>query len=222
VYKCNYCQKEFKKETTLNSHHCLQKERFEKKDLEVSKIAFDFWSIWMKKNQNLKNPLFETFINNRFYNVFYEFSDFVLKNYSHSYREFFDYIIEKNIPTTKWKRPETWNSFIKHFVRNENYLDAAKRSIEFILNWCYTNQVELKDFFNKIGDSYLALLLNQGMISPWVVYGSENGLQKIANMAEEQKAYIKNTMDSEYWFQMFNLKKAEFDLIHNLLLEEGL
>lgn len=222
MFECEYCFKSFKKENTLQKHTCEKKKRFENQNSNETLLAFNLWKIWMKKVQKSNKENISEFLHSRFFKTFYDLADFLIKNYSHSYEEYFDYLIEKNIPTHKWKYPENWNNFIKNLTRNENHFDATSRTIKFIWNWSYQNNINPKEFFYKIGDNHLALLLNQGIISPWVVYCCESGLSKISNMGIEQKSYIVNTMDSDYWFRRFKLRNQEFNTIKDLLAEEGL
>ena len=76
-YGCDFCKREFLRESTTLSHVCEQKRRWLDKDNHGNRIGFQCWLEFYKKNTSKrKNLKQEDFIKNPYYIAFVKFGNY--------------------------------------------------------------------------------------------------------------------------------------------------
>ena len=77
-HRCEFCNGEFVRESTLMTHMCESKRRWMNKDLQGNRIAFQAWNEFYKKNTtNKKKKTYEDFIKSAYYTAFVKFGNYL-------------------------------------------------------------------------------------------------------------------------------------------------
>jgi len=73
-YGCDFCNREFLRESTMSKHLCENKQRWMNKDMQGNRIGFQSWLQFYKKNTSTKkNKTYEDFIRSAYYTEFVKF-----------------------------------------------------------------------------------------------------------------------------------------------------
>ena len=77
TFKCKYCEREFRRETTLEVHVCEQKRRYQTKDDPATRIAFqNFLAFYETTQGSAKHKTFDDFAKSAYYRAFIKFGNY--------------------------------------------------------------------------------------------------------------------------------------------------
>lgn len=157
MYKCLFCNKEFKTENGFNKHNCEKKKRYDNlHPLGYSSflLYYNFSKIPLPKNDNDKKM---KFINSKLYKQFVSFGDWLNENFILDYVEYIKYLCYNMININEWKTEKCYRSFLYQYLKKEPEGNALYRSEQYLKN----NNIEL----NTISQGRLQLALWTGQIS---------------------------------------------------------
>ena len=100
-HRCEFCNAEFVRESTLMTHMCESKRRWLNKDLQGNRIAFQAWLDFYKKNSaNKKKKTYEEFIKSAYYTAFVKFGNYCVDAHVLNVSKYANYLIKNQISVT--------------------------------------------------------------------------------------------------------------------------
>jgi len=222
-YACKFCGAKFHRETTLNTHMCVKKRRHMDVNSSASRFglrAFQrFYSLTMN-SKKLKTV--EEFINSPYYIDFAKFGSH-LDNLRPIYIEkYIDYVILNGVKLKDWTKDFVYDVYVEDLVKKEPADSAVERTIEEILKWCTENNVQFKDFFNKISPNEAAYLIRTGRVSPWVLYLASTGDNLMSQFNEDHAKMIGGVIEPGFWMKKFKKSEDDVEYIRTVLEQAGL
>ncbi len=223
-YKCEFCDKTFVREGSLIAHSCVKKMRWIDRNTKNSVIAFVAYKRFyeLTNAKKAKNITQMDFINSKFYSDFAKFGKWVNDNLVVSPNQYIDYVIKNSIKLKDWGTSPVYKEFLKLHLLKEEPEEALERSIAWIETWCSTNDIEIKDFFNKISSVKFVDCLLKGFISPWIIFTSRRGEQFLSNLDAQQYNLIQHLLELKVWHIKLKKYQKEVNEYSNILNEAGL
>lgn len=221
-YSCKFCGNSFMKESTLAAHLCENKRRFQQKDELGVRFGFQAWLRFYELTQgSAKHKTYENFAESSFYNAFVKFG-----RYIHSIRAidpsaFIDWVIKKNKKLDSWCSDSLYQEYLKEFIRKENPQMALERGIVEMQYWANEHDSSVVDFFRKASANKIVSMINDGRISPWLIYCCESGTDSISRLNEEQIALVYSWIDPDFWQQRLTTYAADAEWCRYILTEAG-
>ena len=78
-HKCNYCNKEFKKESTLAVHMCEPKRRYMQRDDKDVQLGFRAYQLFYRIGTNSKkDKSYDDFAGSTYYSAFVKFGQYCI------------------------------------------------------------------------------------------------------------------------------------------------
>lgn len=216
-YKCQYCNKEFIRETSFLNHKCEKMKRYEVRNENYSKIAQEAYIAMFPNNSQYKKcRTFEHFISSHFYKSLIEFGKFVVNSEIISPKKYMKFLNEHNVNVKNWTDYRIYSQFLKHMFSTETPEDALIRSLEFIEKWSSDNNCEFYEFFSKIHPVEAVVHIKSGRLSPWLILPDGIGDKLFDRMLDEQLIEISDIIDPVYWNIKFkrHLYKIQATLSH--------
>ena len=65
-------------------------------------------------------------------------------------------------------------------------------------------------------------MINQGKISPWVLYNCKSGQKLLSDMSDEQIELIMLVINPEWWKKLFRTKTNDVDFAKEVLHKAGI
>lgn len=222
-YKCEFCNKEFIRENSLLNHTCIIKMRWLEKDNRNVVIGFmSYKRFYQLTNTHKKSINYKDFIKSKFYNDFIKFGLWLNDSFIINPQQYIDYVIKNNVKLKDWTKESIYNDYIKELLFKEKPLDAITRSIEWIQKWSSENNIEIKDFFNKLGNNRLVDSIRNGRLSPWIIFISKNSNDLLTNLDQSQYKLLGNLLDKNLWQLKIHKYQKEFEeckeIVRNLEL----
>ena len=218
---CPYCNKSFKRESTITRHMCEQKRRhLAMKDRHVV-IAFTAFNKFFMMSQK-KQYSYDEFCKSPYYTAFVKFGSFV-SNVNPLYPDnFIHYVITSGEKLDKWCNDALYDQYVIKLVKTESIETALERSITHFMKWGIDHKQEWNDYFRNVSLNRGTYDIKDGKVSPWLVLNSSNGKELLNKLDDEQLKTINSIMDIPYWLNQFRIKKSDLALVKSVIKESNL
>lgn len=218
---CPYCNKSFKRESTILTHVCEQKRRHLAKSDKHVLIALEAFNRFFYITQR-KTYSYEEFAKSPYYTAFVKFGSFV-SNVNPLYPDrFIDYVVTSGEKLDKWCNDALYDQYVIKLIKSEAVETALERSITHIINWGIEFKIEWNDYFNQVSLNRGAYDIKDGKVSPWLVLNCNNGKEMLNRFDDTQLKMIGTIMDIPYWINQFRTRKNDLALVKSILKESKL
>lgn len=217
---CSYCKKSFKSERTLIAHICRLKSRDRTRNDVDSQLAFYAYGRFYMLSQGNVIKTWDQFIDSSYYAGFIRFA-----NYVKSYRVvnphmFIDWIIKNGCKLDDWAKDSTYVRYLLQLLVNETATSAVERSLLAMQTWADENNVTLGQYFYHASANRMVKDITAGVVSPWILYGTESGREALAQLNEEQLNYVMKYIDPSIWQEKI-ANSEELSLVKFVAQEAG-
>ena len=223
TFKCEYCKKVFKKESTIAVHMCEQKRRYMNKDDKDVRIALSIYQLFYRVGTNSKKEkTFDDFASSQYYNAFVKFAGYCIDLKIDDIKDFATYLIRNQIKIDRWASDTTLTKYIKQRLKEETVDRAVERTIMFMEQWATENNTSYNNYFTEVNPNLAVFHVCSGKVSPWVIYGTRKSEHLLNKMNNEQLDMISDFIDPEYWNIRTKRKVQDFTWVQDILSEAEL
>ena len=225
-YKCKYCSKEFRRESTLAAHLCEQKRRWQQeKEVGVQFGLQAYLRFYEMTQGSAKMKSYEDFVTSPYYSAFVKFGRHIVSIRAVNPRAFIDWVIKENKKLDHWGYDAVYLEYLMQYMRREAVQDALERALTEMQNYA-DEHPELKggfsDYFRYGNSNRICYHITNGRISPWIVFNSESGVEFLEGLTDEQIAIILPWIDPEYWQRKFADYLADTEWLKMILKDAKL
>ncbi len=221
-YGCEFCKREFLKESTTLRHVCETKRRWLDKDNHGNRIAFQCWLDFYKKNTSKrKNLAHEDFIKNPYYIAFVKFGNYCVSINAINIPRFIDWLLKNQTKIDNWCSDSTYTKYLVEYLRYEDAFDAIHRSVGNCINLAEDAGIQPQDILRYGNVNKICYAITAGKISPWLLYQSNSGTHFLDTLNEGHVKLIIDYINPEQWAIKF---KRDADLtkrVKDTLSEAG-
>jgi len=220
--ECKFCKKTFKREKAFMTHLCEKKKRWNNRNERSVRLGYSvFLRFYEYTHQIGKQKSIKDFINSPYYNAFVKFGKYCIDINVININKFTEYVIQSNKKLDYWCSDKLYTAYLEELLVKENPLDALERAIKYSIIW--GNKNNAKDshilLYGNINENCYAV--NNGHISPWILYSCNSGIKFLNNLNPEQMHIIWDKINPDFWQSKFIKYKEEKDFIHRALKEAG-
>jgi len=199
-HECGYCHRKFSKESSLATHLCEQKKRYQSKGDPGSRIGFLTYNKFYDYTQpNCKGRSFDDFAKSAYYRAFVKFGWFVSNTKPIHPERFIEWVIKQNKKLDYWCSDKLYGEFLHYWIRHEPVEDALERAIRYAIDWGTTHDAPFNDMLRYGSPNGLCQAVSNGRISPWVLYSCASGQELLGKFNEEQISIVWSMIDPEFW-----------------------
>lgn len=221
-HKCDFCGREFVRETTIEKHVCENKRRYQDKDKQANRIGFQTWLQFYNKNSNSKKKrTYDDFVKSAYYIAFVKFGNYCATVNVLNVNRYADWLLKNNISIDTWAQDSNYTKFIIDYLKTEDPLDAIARSIETTVLLAEEFKIQTKDVFRYGNKNKICYQIVKGKISPWILYQSKSGIQFIESLDVTQQKMILDYINPEQWAIKFKRQSNIISEIKELLNAGG-
>ena len=226
--KCKFCGQGFVKESTLAVHQCEPKRRAQQKGEKGVQIGFAAWIRFYELSQgSAKTKSSDDFCNSQFYNAFVKFGRHCVSISAVNTQQFTEYVLKNQIKIDRWCSDKVYDAYLFQLLRSEQATVAVERSIMTMTEWANESVLpeqppEFSEYFRVVSNNRFVLHVQNGRISPWAIYCSESGIEKLETLTDEQVGLIIRWIDPEFWQKRMKDFPADTALIKHIMEQAGL
>lgn len=225
-YKCQYCEKEFRKESTLASHLCEQKRRYQQKDETGVQLGLRAYLRFFETTQGsakLKN--YDDFAKGPYYTAFVKFGRYLVGIRAVNPQSFTDWLLKHNKKLDYWCKDSFYEEWLHEYLQREAVQDSLERALKEMQSYADTHpdlKNGFRDYFKYGNGNRICHHIVTGRISPWVLFNCDSGVEFLESLDEAHVAIIMPWINPDVWQRKFQDYPADVEWVKHVLKEAGL
>ena len=221
-YTCQYCKKDFIKESSLAVHSCEPRRRRQEQSERGVQLGLQAYLKFYQLTQgSAKLKTFDDFADSPYYRAFVKFGRYCVDIRVINPARFIEYVLKQNKKIDHWCRDSIYTEYLLDYLRVENVNDALARAMEFGITWQEQTSNPAHDCLRYGNSNAMCYAITTGRISPWIIYNSESGQQFLSELSTEQIAMIWSYIDSDFWMKKFQDYPADQEYAKDILIKAG-
>ena len=226
ITTCKYCQKEFRKESTLVAHLCESKRRWQQeKDVGVQLGMRAYLRFYELSQGSAKLKSYGDFVNSSYYIAFVKFGRYMVDIRAVNAAKFTDWLLKNNKKLDHWCKETLYLEWLADYIKREPVQDALERALKEMQEYADTSQPLAGDFsyyFLHGNSNRICHHISSGRVSPWIVFNCDSGVNFLAELTEEHVAMIMPWIDPTFWNKKFQDYLADSLWVKDILKQAGL
>jgi len=204
---------------------CETKRRYQQEKEVGVQFGFQAYLRFYEMTQgSAKMKNYEDFVKSPYYSAFVKFGRHMISIRAVNPKMFIEWVLKENKKLDRWCQESVYNEFLTQYIRKEAVQDALERALTEIQD--YVDETEgiagLKDYFRYGNTNRIISHINNGRVSPWIVFNCDSGVEFLDKLNEEQIALIIETIDPTHWQRKFVDYLADTEWVKSILKEAGL
>ena len=221
TFPCEFCKKEFVRESTFINHMCEKKRRWLWRDERYIRIGFMAFQMFYRLSvRSKKEKTYEDFMDSQYFTAFTKFGRYIEHINGIEVQGFVEMLIKNNIKLDDWVNDLWYESWTRELAKKESPDKAVERNILLMEQWGRDTGENWVDFFRKVSTAQATLWIRKGRISPWLLF-SGVGQALFDRMSDEQLGLVKEWINPLFWNSKIRDHKAEVDQIRTILQDAG-
>jgi len=221
-FVCEYCKKEFARETSIAVHMCEPKRRRFEQDERGVQLGFRAYIKFYEQAQgSAKLKTFDDFADSAYYRAFVKFGRYCVSTRVIAPERYLLWLLKQQKKIDNWSSDQLYTEYLIGYLRVENVSDALTRAVEFGMDWAEKNSAQPQDCLRYGSSVAMCYAITTGRISPWIIYNCESGQQFLASLTSDQIGMIWPYIDSDEWQKKFNNYPADQEYARDILTKAG-
>ena len=222
MYKCQYCKKDFQKETSLAVHLCEPKRRMQERSERGVELGYQAYLRFYEMTQgSAKLKTYEQFAESPYYRAFVKFGRYCVNTRTVNPKQFLEWLLKNNKKIDRWASDQLYTEYLLTYLQVENINDAMARAIEFGIEWAEKHSAQPHDCLRYGNNNAMCYAVTAGRISPWIIYNCDSGQKFLSELDSTQIAMIWSYIDSDVWQKKFQDYPADQEYVREILTKAG-
>jgi hypothetical protein len=223
-YKCRYCDKEFRKESTLTAHLCESKRRWQQETETGVQFGLRAYLRFYEVTQgSSKLKSYADFVASPYYNAFVRYGRYLVSIRAINSDSFTDWLLKNNKKLDYWCKDAFYEEWMIEYLRREAVQDALERALREMEDYAESSDIATFNHYFRYGNSNrICHHICTGRVSPWVVYNCGSGVEFLGSLHDEQIGIVMPYIDPDFWNRKFTDYMADVEWCKHVLKEAGL
>lgn len=219
---CQYCKKEFLKETSLLVHLCEPRRRVQEQTERGVELGLQAYLKFYTLTQgSAKLKTFADFADSSYYRAFVKFGRYCVSIKAINPERFIEWLLKQNKKLHHWCHDRVYSEYLVAYLQSEAVVDALARAIEFSIGWNEATNNPSHDYLRYGNSNAISYAISTGRISPWIIYNSDSGRKFLSDLNVEQVSMIWSYIDSDFWKKKFRDYPADAEYAKEILAQAG-
>ena len=223
MFKCEYCNKVFKRENTLSVHMCERKRRYMAKDEKDVQLAYRSYQLFYRIGTNAKGAkTFDDFASSQYYTAFVKYAKYCIELRIDDVPEYTRWLLKNQVRIDRWTSDRNFAAWIKTRLKTESPDRAIERTVLFLKEWSNESGHNWNEYFRTVAPNLAVFHICSGKISPWIVYGSSQAQGLLDKLSTEQIQMVTDYIDPYHWQRVMKTNAEDFTWVEGILEEANL
>ena len=221
-HNCGFCHKNFSKESTLISHVCENKRRWQTQNLSYVRKGFHAYHIFhqsLKPGQISVLPTYQEFCASNYYTSFTKFGSWCEENQIQEFAQLVLWLLKTNVKLDTWCDLNAYQKFLQELINEEDPHQALQRSLNTIASWSKDSGNPWHQFFLLAHPNIIVNWTLQGKISPWLIYNCNSALEFLGKCSAEQLHMLQSHAPITRWKIKFMRMNSHAETIRQTLAQ---
>ena len=221
-FVCQYCEKIFRRESSLAVHVCEAKRRHQERDEVGVQLGLQAYLRFYEITQgSARLKTFDDFARSPYYRAFVKFGRHCVAIRAVNTSRFIDWVVKQNKKIDHWCRDSVYTDYLIDYLRSENVSDALGRGLETAIDWAQKTQHPDRDYLRYGNDNVICHAIVSGRISAWILYNCDSGNQFLSRLTTDQVSMIWDMINADFWQKKFRDYPADTQYAREMLQQAG-
>lgn len=217
-YTCEYCNKSFVRESTVERHMCKEKQRMLTISEKDNVIAFSLYNSWQRLAMNKKHEsTYEQFSKSNYFMIFVKLAKYIISSNISNSDEYLKWLIYNKINSRIWCKDSTYARFHHDMLEKETPERALEKFVLLANSWASEHNKHWSDFWSDANHNLIIHHISMGHISPWILLCANSAVKFMNNLPEETLNDIATKINIDFWNTRIKSYKKEVEWIKELL-----
>jgi len=226
LFKCRYCEKDFRKESTLAVHLCENKRRWQQERESGVQLGLQAYLRFYEITQgSARLKSYADFVASPYYNAFVKFGRYCQNIRCINFNNYLEWLLKNNKKIDNWCSDRLYEEWLPGYLQREAVQDALERALKEMQTYA-DDHPDLRngftDYFKYANSNRICHHITTGRISPWIVFNCSTGVEFLEQLTEEQIQIVLPWIDPEYWQRKFKDYMADTEWVKDILVKAGL
>lgn len=225
-FVCKYCGKAYTKESSLISHMCEPKRRWNQENEVGVKFGMQAYLRFYEMTQGGKKAkTYADFVESQYYSAFVKFGRHIVAIRAVNPSAFIEYVLKHNKKIDHWCFESVYLEYLNQYMKKESTQDALERAISEMQKYADEHPEMsngFSDYFRVANVNRVCYHIANGRISPWVIFNCTSGINFLDSLSEEQIKLVYNWIDPTFWSQKFKDYSEDTEWVKTILNTAGL
>lgn len=201
-YTCEFCGKNFVRESAYAKHRCEAMERHENMRTLVGQAALMYYKTWFRfKKRRLRNDM--GFLKSQYYKPFMKFAEFARKVHLPEPDTFIKRMVDKNYAPAVWHYSQVYTEYLEFLDQKGDPYSRAADSIKTIRNFAEDADIPFEAFFEKVTTPEMVHMIYSRRLSPWVLLHSPKFKAYLQKVSPSDRTLIQGVIRPAFWAKRF-------------------
>lgn len=221
-FVCQYCERSFRKETSLAVHLCEPKRRYQEQSEVGVQLGLQAYLRFYEITQgSARLKTWDDFARSPYYRAFVKFGRYCVAIRVINIPRFIEWLLKNNKKIDHWCRDSVYAEYLQEHLRQEAATDALARAMEQAIGWSEETNNPDRDYLRFGNSNAICYAVTTGRISAWVLYNCDSGAEFLAGLNQEQIAMIWPFIDTDFWQRRFRDYRADAEYVREMLTKAG-
>lgn len=221
-YQCEFCHRQFSRESTVAVHMCEPKRRRLSRGERGVQLALQAYVRFYEITQgSARTRSFEDFCDSPYYRAFVKWGNYCYNTRVINPAQFLEWLLKNNRKIDHWATDSTYNDFLIWYLQNESVEDALARAAEYSMDWAETHSAPAHDCIRYGSANATCHAVVTGRLSAWIIYNSASGRNFLNGLDPQQVAMIWPYIDSDVWKSRFERYRSDQVYCEEVLTATG-
>jgi len=226
TFICKYCEKGFRRESTLAAHLCEPKRRWQQERESGVQLGLQAYLRFYEITQgSARLKSYTDFVASPYYNAFVKFGRYCQSIRCINFSNYLEWLLKNNKKIDNWCSDRLYTEWLPDYLKREAVQDALERALREMQNYA-DDHPDLKngftDYFKYANSNRICHHISTGRVSPWIVFNCDTGVDFLDGLSEEQIQIVLPWIDPEYWQRKFKDYMADTEWVKDILKKAGL
>lgn len=209
-YRCQHCNRVFRRTSTLEAHMCEQRRRVLNRGDRGVQIGFQaFLEFYRSMHGSSQLKTIEDFETSAYYRAFVRFGHYCVNTRVVDPHAYMSYLLSHNRKIDHWARDQEYTTFLTDWLPRESAAQAMTRTIEWAETWAQQNQ-SLPQHCLRYGNVHaLCHAIVSGRVSGWVIFNCDSGQAFLESLKPADIEIIWPYINSDHWQRTFRNHPAD-------------
>lgn len=223
-HTCRYCDKPFRKESTLAVHLCEPKRRWQQETETGVQFGLRAYLRFYETTQgSAKLKSYADFVTSPYYNAFVRYGRHLVAIRAINSDSFTDWLLRQNKKIDYWCKDSFYEEWLLEYLKKEAPQDALERALKEMQDYASGSSIaDFSHYFAYGNTNRICHHITTGRISPWVIYNCDTGIDYLEGLNIEQMDIVLPWVDPDYWSRKFKDYVADVEWCKHVLKAAGL
>lgn len=221
LWRCEYCQADFKHENSFMKHKCTQMERAQEIKTVEGQAAYQYYCEWFQTLKR-KAPPIQTFIHSKNYNAFKKLVGFFKRLSLANSSNYIRFMAQNDISPVLWCRDQSFSIYLTYLDSQYDPVSATKDTISFLMSEANSVEITVQEFIAVMTLHDIATLTQRRLITPYFLIFSSGFRQILQNSTNEERNLFVKQVPLQYFATKLNNDEIMTDKIRTLVKSKNL